>query len=423
MITYKKLVLLTAFFYSLPLLNSQNTEPDKLIRLQLIQARVNNLGNQLFNFWLKYGPDTTFGGFYGTLDENGNPNKPYTKGIIAQSRHLWAFSTWYELKGPSQEVKSICQNLYKFIIANFYDRDSHEFYWMTNKKGKVKDPMKRLYSNSFAILGLSAYAKAFGDSVAVEYALQCFRAIDKRAHDEVHGGYDQSGEPEWVTNKGATKETNTHIHLLESFTALYEVTKDALVKERLEEMLRIVAFKLPQPKGYVHLQFKADWTPVNDPVVSYGHDLETAWLIYDAARVLDQCNDNNIIKQVIKIGTLSGNEGFDTMNGGYYSTGIPDNKVTDFSKVWWVQAEALNGLLRLYLLTGEPQWLEKFEKTLSWIEQYQVNKKTGEWYYSADEKGNPTSTTDMGNFWKASYHDLRAMMFLDMWIKEDMNTK
>jgi mannobiose 2-epimerase len=168
----------------------------------------------------------------------------------------------------------------------------------------------------------------------------------------------------------------------------------------------------------VRLQFKADWTPVNDPVISYGHDLETAWLIYDAARVLNKTSDKSIINQVVKIGTFSGNEGYDSINGGYYSTGIPNIKVTDFNKTWWVQAEALNGLLRLYFLTSQTKWLDKIEKTLSWIENFQVNKKTGEWYWAVDDKGKLVATSEMGNFWKASYHNLRAALFVDKWIKE-----
>jgi cellobiose epimerase len=423
MVCCKKFLLCASVLFAYTFSDGQKMESERINRLKSIQARVNDLGNQIFSFWNKYGTDTVYGGFFGTLDEKGFSKKPYDKGVIAQSRHLWAFSTWYEMKEQSKEVKAVCHNLYKFIIAGFYDRTSREFCWMTNREGEVNDPMKRLYSNSFAILGLSAYARVFKDPVAAEYAMQCFRAIDKRAHDSLNGGYFQTDEHEWVTAKGAVKETNTHIHLLESFTALYEVTRDKLVKERLEEMLRIVAFKLPQPKGYVHLQFMADWTPVDKPVVSYGHDLETAWLIYDAARVLGKCSDRDIMNQVIKMGTLSGNEGLDTVYGGYYSSGIPNYKVTDFSKVWWVQAEALNGLFRLYSLTGETQWLEKLDKTLSWIERCQVNKSTGEWYYSADEHGNPTSTTDMGNFWKASYHDLRAMMFLNLWINEYLHSK
>jgi cellobiose epimerase len=399
-------------------LNGQKIQADQKDRLLSIDSSINKLGQQIYNFWMKNGLDKKYGGFYGTLDENGKSAGTSDKGIIAESRHLWTFSTWYEYKEQSKEVKDVCDNLYRFIITGFYDSVSHEFNWRTDEKGKVLDLKKRLYSNSFAILGLSQYAKVFHDRLAAEYALKCFRAMDKRAHDPLNGGYNQKKEYDWVKGKGAVKETNTQIHLLESFTALYEVTKDSLVKNRLEEMLQVVAFKLPQPSGYMRLQFKANWTPVNEPEVSYGHDLETAWLIYDAARALNKTSDKSIVNQVIKIASSSGTEGFDSINGGYFTTGIPGKSVTDDHKTWWVQAEALNGLMRLYFLTGQTKWLDRIEKTISWIENYQVNKKTGEWYWAVNKKGHSVSTPEMGNFWKASYHNLRAMMFLDKWIKE-----
>jgi len=399
-------------------LKAQHISQVEKERLQSIDKRVNQLGNQIFIFWLNHGPDKKYGGFYGTLDENGKPIKPFDKAVIAQSRHLWAFSTWYAYKGPSKEVKDICDNLYTFLITNFRDPESEEFVMSTDEKGKVTDNKKWLYSNSFAILGLAQYAKVFGNHEAAGLALQCFNAIDKRTHDPVNGGYNQIND-NWLLREGANRETNTHIHLLESFTALYEVTHDNLVKARLEEMLQLVSFTLPQPTGYVHQQFKADWTPVNEPEVSYGHDLETSWLLYDAASVLKKTQDSAILKQIIKIGTLSGNQGYDAVNGGYFTAGIPNGKVLNTTKTWWIQAEALNGLLRLYLITGKSNYLDKIDKTLDWVENYQVNKKTGEWYEDIDGIGKPIPRLIMGHAWKASYHNLRAMMFMDRWIKEN----
>jgi len=131
---------------SIPLVKSQDNSQARKERLLMIDKRVTQLGDQIFSFWVKHGPDTKYGGFYGTLDENGNPTKPYDKGVIAQSRHLWAFSTWYKYKAPSKEVKDICDNLYQFLIKNFRDPESKEFILLTDELGKAKDTRKqRLY--------------------------------------------------------------------------------------------------------------------------------------------------------------------------------------------------------------------------------------------------------------------------------------
>jgi mannose/cellobiose epimerase-like protein (N-acyl-D-glucosamine 2-epimerase family) len=58
------------------------------------------------------------------------------------------------------------------------------------------------------------------------------------------------------------------------------------------------------------------------------------------------------------------------------------------------------------------------EKTLDWIEQYQVNKNSGEWYQATDERGNLSGSTRMGDDWKAGYHTLRAMLYAGQWTKD-----
>jgi len=47
-----------------------------------------------------------------------------------------------------------------------------------------------------------------------------------------------------------------------------------------------------------------------------------------------------------------------------------------------------------------------------------VNKKTGEWYKDIDGLRNPIRKLNMGHAWKASYHNLRTMLFMDQWIHE-----
>ncbi|MBN2519042.1 MAG: AGE family epimerase/isomerase [Bacteroidales bacterium] len=387
-----------------------------------IQHKSDELGQNIINFWINKGLDTVSGGFYGTLDKEGKPISPNNKGIIAMSRHLWAFSSWHELKGQNPEIEKICHNLYQYIIDNFYDSTNGEFHWLIDETGNIIDSKKRLYSQSFAIYGLSKYAMVFNKQEAAQYALNCFKVIDKRAHDPVYGGYDQTNEPDWVVN-GANKETNTQIHLLESFTSLYKLTKDSLVKARLEEMIEIVAYKICQPSGYAHLQFKSDWSPVGRPAVSYGHDLETAWLLYEAAKVLNKNSDSLLIKQIVKLATLSAVEGYDTKNGGYFYSGIPLKKVINKSKVWWVQAEGLLGLLRLYIITNNSEWLIKLDNTMKWTETQQLNKYTGEWYWDLDKKGKTITTSNMATEWKVSYHNLRSMLFINEWINNELENQ
>jgi mannobiose 2-epimerase len=100
------------------------------------------------------------------------------------------------------------------------------------------------------------------------------------------------------------------------------------------------------------------------------------------------------------------------MHGGYFEQGKPGAKPTRLDKVWWVQAEALAGLWRLYQLTGDPTQLERLEHTLGWIEQHQRDRTYGEWHSTIATDGSADPHAHQkGSEWKASYHNVRAMVF------------
>src|SRR5690606_29252949 len=88
---------------------------------------------------------------------------------------------------------------------------------------------------------------------------------------------------------GAKKCTNTHIHLLEALTPLCRALPgDEILAARLSELAHVIATRMLQPDGYVHPFFARDFTPVGPPRVSYGHDIETSWLLMDAVRALKE---------------------------------------------------------------------------------------------------------------------------------------
>jgi cellobiose epimerase len=384
-------------------------------RLRTARARMNALAVELIAFWKKNGPDPVHGGFHGFNDRQGRPKEDAAKGLVQQTRHLWTFSNWYERREAKPEIKAVADNVYKFLVDHFLDKDGEYFYSVSRDGKRAVDPKKQLYPQSFAIFALSTYGRVFDNKEARERALTCFRSIDKRTHDEESGGYDQSNDPGWLA-PGAQKDTNTHIHLLEAFTALYRATKDATVRQRLEEMVGVVATKLVQPSGYAHKEFYRDFRPHAQPVVSYGHDLETAWLLMDALEALGKA-DEKIGQIALTLGKNSAESGFDAAEGGYYEEGVPGGAPVKLEKVWWVQAEALPGLWWLYRLSGDEVFIDRLEKTLTWIEKKQRDLEYGEWYWGIMPGGGVGSRGDhKGEEWKASYHGTRALVFTSDWI-------
>ena len=387
-----------------------------------VQRRLADLAQRTAAWWLRHGVDQTDGGFYGTLTRDGSPTVPREKGLIQQSRHLWAMSTWHGRRAPTPEVRAAAESCYTFIIDHLRDVNDGEFFYMAGAAGGVVDRKKKLYAEAFAIYGLSAYANEFGVAAARQYALECFASIDGRAHDAAHGGYDQTDDPlSWID--GAAHGTNTHIHLMEAFTALYELTQESSVRERLSELVDTTVRHLLQPSDYVAMAFDSGWAPVGPPLVSYGHDIETVWLLVDAARALGREAEPAVREAARRIGVHASERGYDAARGGYCNEGVPGGEVTDPEKIWWVQFEALAGLWWLYRLTGDHVHLDRLEHTLTWLEAA-WDSVGGEWFYGLLQDGRPGPRGEnKGEEWKTSYHNLRSLVFTGDWIAEALRSQ
>jgi mannobiose 2-epimerase len=373
------------------------------------------LATRSAEFWKRCGPDPVNGGFYGTLDDAGTPTLPRDKTLIQQVRHLYGWSIWYEHKEPTASVRALADDLYRFVTQNYCDPASGEYVYAVDETGRVVENSRILYAQAFAIYGFAEYGRVFEQKDARARALALFDRINARAHDADHGGYLQLNDAKWLL-PGALKDTNTHIHLMEAFTTLYVATGEARVEQRLAELVQLITGKLLQPEGYLHKDFAADWTPLGPKRVSYGHDLETYWLLDMAARALGRAEDPAILGPARRMGVFSARRGYDATQGGYFEEGPPDGAPDRLEKVWWAQAEAIPALFRLFEQTADSDWLARMNATLDFIERSLLTP-AGEWYWGVMPDGSlGPRGSNLGEAWKASYHVLRALVFTETWM-------
>ncbi len=391
---------------------------EHLSRIKHIQQRIQKMRRMEIDFWTRCGPDPVHGGFYGHINRRGNGDPNADKGLIQQARHLITFTLLYRYIDNSPAIKSIADAQYRYLVDTFCDSNSQRFCSRVSADGTPKEDSKQLYAESFVIYSISLYALVFDNEEARGRVLACFRTMDEAMHDDIHGGYDQTTDHARRLAEGVGKETNTHMHLLESITALYEATGNPLVKRRLEEMIDVFCNKILQPDNYCHTVFTTDWTQLGDRKVEYGHDLQTAWLMTEAARVLGRADDPAIIDALTRMGVHSSKAGFDSAVGGYFYTGMLDGEITRAHKDWWVQAECLSGLWKIYLLTGESVHLDRMEKTLDWLDNNLIDHEFGGWYARIDPGKPPSGGGYKSDYWKSSYHSCRALILVDTWIED-----
>ena len=360
----------------------------------------NHLTNDLIPFWKKL-KDKEFGGFYGYVDYNGTIEKSYEKGCILNSRIIWFFSNAYLLlKDPS--LLEYARHGYEFLKEHFYDKEFGGVYWSLNHDGTVKDSMKHTYNQVFAIYGLSSFYLASGVKEALSLAFDVFNTIESKCKDEY--GYMEAFTREFkVINNDALSENgvmaektmNTLLHVAEGYTEFYRASKDSVVKEKLEKILRIIADKIyNREKKHQEVFFDKAYNSLID-LYSYGHDIETSWLIDKTVKVLDEDEYKELIYPITE---EMCHQVYITAFDGHSLANECDKGYIDENRIWWVQAETVLGFLNQYEKTGSPDYLIAAKKVWLFIKNHIIDTRP---------EGTGEKPLPIAEPWKCPYHNGR----------------
>ena len=426
----------------------------KDIELSIAEEIQEVLQSKMIDVWYPRAIDSVNGGYFSDFNYKWEPDGAQDKFIVTQARHVWALSFLFDRYKENLDYLKWADHGFQFLRDHMWDQEAGGFFQLTNVRGEIeKSPAafeKTAYGNSFAIYGLAEYYKVSKNEEALDLARKTFYWLDDYARDSVYGGYfqmlDREGTPiprakanDYSHSDRAQiglKDYNSSIHLLEAFTTLYEVWPDSLLRERLEEMYMVVSEKMMDERGFLKLFFHPDWTMVTDEElkqtgggnsyisdhITFGHDVETAFLLYEAAQVLGK--DESIYFQKIK--SLVDHPiqmGWDEKYGGLFDQGkYVDGKMTILSthKEWWSQAEALNSFLLMhYLFPDDPQnYDQKFKAQWNYISTYLIDHKHGGWYLNGLDVSKDFAKRNKASIWKGNYHTTRALVHCLLLLEE-----
>jgi len=204
---------------------------------------------------------------------------------------------------------------------------------------------------------------------------------------------------------------NTSIHVLEALTALRSIWPDPIVRARTKEMFEIVRDKVYTDPGCLSLYFSSDWRAiVGDD--SFGHDIETAYLLAEAAAAQGIPDDAQTWRNGRRLVDHALDFGFDKRRGGFYDTGTASGGNLRTDKIWWVEAEGLNALLLMHERFGRetPRYWNAFLQQWRFISKYQIDHVNAGWYPVVSADGNPVGPAVKSDAWTEGYHQGRAMM-------------
>ena len=412
-------------------------------RAEIAVEMERSIKTEILDPWYPKSLDTVYGGFLSAFTFDFKPADDQDKMIVTQARHVWTNAKASLLFPAVSHYRTSAEHGYRFLRDVMWDKKHGGFHTLVDGEGNPKESgfaPKEAYGNAFALYALAAYYQALGDTAALSLAKKQFNWLEEHSHDPVHKGYFQhmeiDGTPvkrnsdERSTSVLGYKDQNTSIHILEALTELYLVWPDPLVRERLNEMLVLIRDTITTPKGYLTLFLEPDWTPVtfadsskdvvlkhrNVDHVSFGHDVETAYLMIEASHVLGNKHDDLTMKVAKRMVDHALLNGWDHALGGlydegYYLKGQKEITIIRDTKNWWAQAEALNTLLFMADLypDDEMKYFEKFKALWAYAKKYLIDHEHGDWYAGGLDKEPHHRKGLKGHIWKAAYHQYRSL--------------
>ncbi len=372
----------------------------------------------ILDYWLKNTIDKENGGFIGEINHQNVINNNSEKGAVLNARILWSFSAAYAVEKNPEYLKT-AKIAFQYIKDYFFDNEFGGIFWSLQADGKPKDTKNQIYAIAFVIYGLSEFYKIFKNEDALELAQSLFYKIELYSKDYKNKGYLEAFTRDWqeiedlrLSEKDANekKTMNTHLHIVEAYANLYLIWPNPKLKDSIKEILEVIAlYFINKYTWHLKLFFDENWKEKED-VISYGHDIEAAWLLQWCAETIE---DVDLVRSYQKYAVefaKSTKEGIDSDGGLWYEYEPKEQKLIA-EKHWWPQAELWIGMINAWQLTQNEEFLEITEKNFEFVEKYIIDHKNGEWIWGVYADYSPI-LKDKAGFWKCPYHNSRACIEL-----------
>ena len=413
---------------------SDSPAAPSLAQLKSLRERIETvLVEQVMRKWYPLAVDRERGGFHQNFARDWTPLPDDNCFLVYQARMTWTAAAFAQFSPPHrQEFVGYAQHGLDFLDQVMRDREQGGFHWILDAQGRPDERLgteKHVYATAFVVYAGSRVHEVTGDARALQVARDAFDWLEQHAHDSQHGGYFESlardGTPrlQWDPAADITqrcdrmsvyygfKSMNAHIHLLEALAELHRVDPRPLVRQRLQQTLAIVRDRIAVEPGALNLYLTRDWraVPAHD---SFGHDVETTYLLLEAAESLAHTADDRTLQVVRQLTDHALDWGWDETYGGFYDKGEAFRPAFERDKIWWTQAEGLNTLLLLHQRCGQTtdRYWKALLKQWQFFEQYLLDAQYGGVFERAAHDGSRLGDGQKASPWKAAYHTARALM-------------
>lgn len=375
------------------------------------------LKENILPYWMNNLVDQENGGFIGRITGDEVVKHDAPKGAVLNARILWTYAAAYRVYKDETFLK-VATRAKDYLLDYFYDKEHDGIYWLVDYKGDPIETKKQIYAQGFAIYGLSEYYRATRNNEALEHAVKIYKIIEARSFDKQNNGYLEAFTQDWQLiedvrlsekDENMQKTMNTHLHILEPYTNLYRVWKDDSLKKQLKNLIELFLERfIDTQTNHLNLFFDTDWNSKSD-VISYGHDIEASWLLYEAALVLNHAETLDRVRTIVPYIVKTSEEGLQPDGSMIYEKNNQTGKV-DTERHWWVQAEAVVGFINHYQYYNDELSLNLALDCWKYIKRNLIDWQNGEWFWSVSKDGSVNRKDDKAGIWKCPYHNGRMCL-------------
>lgn len=337
-------------------------------------------------FWLRHGADREHGGVLSCMTEEGQVLSE-DKYVWSQARWLWTLSALYNRIEPRPEFLELARDTARFLLEHCRDA-AGDWVYHTGRKGSVIEGPVSIYSDCFAVYGLSEFYRAAPDERVLQAALETHRRIRRRI---AQPGFRETAP--YLLPAGRKAHAVPMI-LTEVTNELAGTAGSAELRDRAAGYAAEVMDHFLRPDGFLVEYLSDEYEPLpgnEGSAVVPGHAIESMWFVMHVAR---RVGNSGWVERAAAAVRHHLETGWDGTYGGIY-LGIDARSLPPFipnaeKKLWWPHTEALYALLLTERLTGAPWCREWYERVHDWAFRHFAMPETGEWRQRLTRDGRPT---------------------------------
>ena len=374
--------------------------------------------------------DTEHGGFHVNYARDWSPLEDRSRFIVYEARVVWTAATVARLRPDARaEHLTYVRHGVRYLADVMWDREHGGFHTLVDLSGRAVSgefASRPVYGQAFAVYGLAAAHAATGDAEPIELARRAYRWIEDHYRDDLGPGYrsgvkpdgqplpatkgEADGARESIEGPALNRTMNDHIHLLEAYAELLRSWPDPELRRRTEELLVFVRDRLVVEPGCLYFALRPDGKVVPAPV-SFGHDVETAFLLIEAEEALGREPQPATIRAARMLVDQALDHGWDPVRGQLFEAGSAYGPPVDRSIEWWGQFEAVNAFQLMHDRFGHetPRYGDAFSKAWALARDVLADHLQPGVCGRVDERGEAHCEMK-SHQWFASYHTARALL-------------